>query len=198
MLMMLAILFGYLLGSVSTSYILGKLTKNIDIRQHGSGNPGATNTLRVLGVKAGIMVFAIDIIKGILAVLIGQLLAGEVGGILAGLSAVIGHIWPVFTGFRGGKGVATSFGVLIVIFPAISAILFVVFMTLVFTTRYISVGSIAVAIVLPILLIVFRYPLLSIGLGLVLAILVLYRHKENISRLIAGKENKIGKKSKLK
>ena len=198
MLMMLAILFGYLLGSVSTSYILGKLTKNIDIRQHGSGNPGATNTLRVLGVKAGIMLFAIDIIKGILAVLIGQLLAGEVGGILAGLSAVIGHIWPVFTGFRGGKGVATSFGVLIVIFPAISAILFVVFMTLVFTTRYISVGSIAVAIVLPILLIVFRYPLLSIGLGLVLAILVLYRHKENISRLIAGKENKIGKKSKLK
>jgi len=194
----LALICGYLLGNISTSYIIGRLTKNIDIRRFGSGNAGATNTLRVLGLKAGIMVFLVDILKGMVAVFIGFILAGTPGGMISGAAAVAGHIWPIFLGFKGGKGVATSFGVLIVLFPLVAFIMFVVFVLLVVTTKLMSLGSIVVALLLPILLILFGYELYFLFYGLFLSSLIVYLHKANISRLLAGKENKIGDKSRLK
>lgn len=194
----LALICGYLLGNISTSYIIGRLTKNIDIRRFGSGNAGATNTLRVLGLKAGIMVFLVDILKGMVAVFIGFILAGTPGGMISGAAAVAGHIWPIFLGFKGGKGVATSFGVLIVLFPLVAFIMFVVFVLLVGTTKLMSLGSIVVALLLPILLILFGYELYFLFYGLFLSSLIVYLHKANISRLLAGKENKIGDKSRLK
>ena len=194
----LALIVGYLLGNVSASFIVGKLTKNIDIRKFGSGNAGATNTLRVLGVKAGLLVFFVDILKGVVAVLLGRLAAGDAGGMLAGAASVAGHIWPVFLSFKGGKGVATSFGVLVVMFPVVALILFAVSASLVAITRFMSLGSITAAVLLPILLLVIGYDWLYIVFGLALAVLVVYLHKGNIIRLLAGKENKLGSKSKVK
>jgi len=194
----LALIVGYLLGNVSASFIVGKLTKNIDIRKFGSGNAGATNTLRVLGVKAGILVFFVDILKGVAAVLLGRFAAGDIGGMLAGAASVAGHIWPVFLSFKGGKGVATSFGVLVVLFPVVALILFAVSASLVAITRFMSLGSIAAAVLLPILLLIAGYDWLYIVFGLALAALVVYLHKGNITRLLAGKENKLGSKPKIK
>jgi glycerol-3-phosphate acyltransferase PlsY len=194
----LALVLGYLLGNISASFIVGKITKNIDIRKFGSGNAGATNTLRVLGLKAGLLVFFVDLLKGVAAVLIGSLIAGEAGGFAAGAASVAGHIWPVFLGFKGGKGVATSFGILLVLFPAIALIMFVVFTSLVTITRYMSLGSITSAVLLPILLLLFGYDWQYFFFGLVLASLVVYLHKGNITRLLAGKENKLGSKPRVK
>jgi len=194
----LALIVGYLLGNISASFIVGKLTKNIDIRKFGSGNAGATNTLRILGLKAGLLVFFVDILKGVAAVLLGRLVAGDAGGMIAGAASVAGHIWPAFLSFKGGKGVATSFGVLVVLFPLVALILFAVSASLVAITRFMSLGSIAAAILLPILLLVIGYDWLYIIFGLVLAALIIYLHKSNISRLLAGKENKLGSKPKVK
>jgi len=194
----LALIVGYFLGNISASFIVGKLTKNIDIRKFGSGNAGATNTLRVLGLKAGLLVFFVDILKGVAAVLLGRLVAGDAGGMIAGAASVAGHIWPAFLSFKGGKGVATSFGVLVVLFPVVALILFAVSASLVAITRFMSLGSIAAAILLPILLLVIGYDWLYIIFGLVLAALIIYLHKSNISRLLAGKENKLGSKPKVK
>jgi glycerol-3-phosphate acyltransferase PlsY len=194
----LALVLGYFLGNISASFIVGKLTKNIDIRKFGSGNAGATNTLRVLGLKAGLLVFFVDILKGVAAVLIGRLVAGDAGGMIAGAASVAGHIWPVFLGFKGGKGVATSFGILVVMFPVISLILFVVSASLVTITRFMSLGSITAAALLPILLLFFGYDWQFIIFGLALASLVVYLHKGNITRLLAGKENKLGSKPRVK
>jgi len=194
----LALIVGYILGNISASFIVGKLTKNIDIRKFGSGNAGATNTLRVLGLKAGLLVFFVDILKGVAAVLLGRLVAGDAGGMIAGAASVAGHIWPAFLSFKGGKGVATSFGVLVVLFPVVALILFAVSASLVAITRFMSLGSIAAAILLPILLLVIGYDWLYIIFGLVLAALIIYLHKSNISRLLAGKENKLGSKPKVK
>lgn len=194
----LALIVGYLLGNISASFIVGKLTKNIDIRKFGSGNAGATNTLRILGLKAGLLVFFVDILKGVAAVLLGRLVAGDAGGMIAGAASVAGHIWPAFLSFKGGKGVATSFGVLVVLFPVVALILFAVSASLIAITRFMSLGSIAAAILLPILLLVIGYDWLYIIFGLVLAALIIYLHKSNISRLLAGKENKLGSKPKVK
>lgn len=194
----LALIVGYFLGNISASFIVGKLTKNIDIRKFGSGNAGATNTLRVLGLKAGLLVFFVDILKGVAAVLLGRLVAGDAGGMIAGAASVAGHIWPAFLSFKGGKGVATSFGVLVVLFPVVALILFAVSASLIAITRFMSLGSIAAAILLPILLLVIGYDWLYIIFGLVLAALIIYLHKSNISRLLAGKENKLGSKPKVK
>jgi len=193
-----ALVMGYLLGTVSASFIVGKLTKNIDIRKHGSGNAGATNTLRVLGLKAGLLVFFVDILKGVAAVFLGRLLAGDAGGMVAGAASVAGHIWPVFLSFKGGKGVATSFGVLVVMFPVIAFIQFIVLITLVVFTRFMSLGSITAAVLLPILLVLFGYSWQYIIYGTALATLIVYLHKGNIARLLAGKENKIGSKPRVK
>ncbi|MFO7153355.1 MAG: glycerol-3-phosphate 1-O-acyltransferase PlsY [Caldicoprobacter oshimai] len=195
--LLIAVLAGYLLGSIPPSFLAGKIVRNIDIRQYGSGNAGATNVLRVLGVKAGIAVFLADILKGVLAALIGRWMGGETGAALAGFAAIVGHNWPVFLNFRGGKGIATSFGVLLVLFPLISIILFVIGVIIIAVTRYVSLGSITAAILFPILLVMFGYDWKMVLFGVLVGGLALYRHRSNISRLIEGKENKLGERARV-
>ncbi len=188
----LAAIVGYLIGNFAPSYFVGKITKNIDIRDHGSGNAGATNTFRVLGVKAGVVVFICDVLKGVLATLIGLWLTkSQFGAALSGGMAVIGHNWPVFLNFKGGKGIASSFGLIITLFPNIGLILFVVAAALILGTRYVSLGSISGAVLFPILLVLFKQPLPIFIVGTILALIAIYRHKDNIIRLLNGRENKI-------
>nr|WP_066151809.1 glycerol-3-phosphate 1-O-acyltransferase PlsY [Halalkalibacter krulwichiae] len=203
--LILTIVFGYLLGSLSFSYIIAKKIKKVDIRQHGSGNAGATNTLRVLGIGPAIAVLALDVLKGIIAVLIAALIAPEnsagVFPALTGLAAILGHNWPIYYGFRGGKGVATTIGVLatLVFFPAlwagIIAILSIVF------TKYVSLGSLLFAILTPMFVFVlnayYDYPSMYLYLSSIIALLSIWRHRTNISRLLTGTESKIGKKSTI-
>ncbi|WP_332693486.1 glycerol-3-phosphate 1-O-acyltransferase PlsY [Halalkalibacter lacteus] len=196
------VLIGYLLGSISFSYIIAKKIKKVDIRQHGSGNAGATNTLRVLGLGPALSVLALDVIKGIVAVWLGDMLAPDETGIfpaLAGFAAIIGHNWPVYYGFRGGKGVATTIGVLatLVFFPALYAgIIAIISIVL---TRYVSLGSILFAILTPIIALIllnyYGYPVIYAYLAFVVALLSIWRHRTNIQRLLSGSESKIGQKS---
>jgi glycerol-3-phosphate acyltransferase PlsY len=194
---LLACLIGYFTGSIAPSYFVGKAMMNIDIREHGSGNAGTTNTLRVLGVKAGVIVFVCDILKGALAAWIGLKLTNSLlGGMLAGSLAVAGHNWPVFLNFKGGKGIASSFGLLLVLFPKIALILFLVEIAVIYFTRYVSLGSIIASSLLPFLLIIFREPWELVLLGTILALIAVIRHRDNISRLLKGEENKIGRSGK--
>lgn len=197
MLYLLVAVIGYALGNFTASYFVGKGMKNIDIRDHGSGNAGATNTYRVLGLRAGAIVFISDVLKGILAALIGLWIIGSPVGILvAGGFAVVGHNWPVVLDFKGGKGVASSFGVILVLSIELAVILLAFGLLLVLLTRYVSLASISCATLFPILLIVFSYPVEIIILGSLLALMVILRHRANISRLIIGNENKISFRKK--
>lgn len=184
-------LFGYLLGSFSPAYIMGRITKKIDIRQYGSGNAGATNVNRVLGIKAAIIVFIFDILKGVVAVMVGRELGQQPGAMLGGLAAVIGHNWPIFLGFRGGKGIATSIGIIAMLFPAEFALLFIIAIIIVYYSQYVSLGSIVLAILLPISLIVFNHPFFHVIWGFFMGGMAVLRHRSNIIRLFAGTESKI-------
>ncbi len=188
----LAAVIGYFIGNFSPSYLLGKFSKDIDIRNYGSGNAGTTNAMRVLGTKTGLIVFLCDVIKGAVATWLGmQLTSGSpLGGAVSGCMAVIGHNWPCLLRFRGGKGIACSFGLILVLFPKIGLLLFLIVVALVLATRYVSLGSISAAILFPVLLAIFREPPEMILVGVLLALLALFRHKENIKRLLNGQENK--------
>lgn len=189
-------LIGYLIGSISFSYLIAKKIKKVDIRTQGSGNAGATNTLRVLGWGPAIAVLLLDASKGIIAVLISYWL-GVDGWVpfLAGLFAIVGHNWPIYYGFRGGKGVATTVGVfaILVFIPTLIAGI-VAILTIVFT-RYVSLGSILLVILTPLLTAFFGYYDTSyIILGSVISLLSIWKHRTNITRLIKGTENKIGQR----
>ena len=195
------IIAAYLIGSVSTAVYFGKLFYKVDVRKHGSGNAGATNTLRVLGNKAGLIVLLIDAFKGWLAVSLSHVLVTDnwtdesivYFRIALALVAVIGHIFPVYTNFKGGKGVATLLGVTVALFPYLLILILVGVFALVFgITKYVSLGSITVAIMLPVLAFFFfnvSTPLLV--LAVVIAILVPATHRSNIERLFSGKESKL-------
>jgi len=192
------VILGYILGSISFSFLMGKLLKGIDIRHHGSGNAGATNTLRILGIGPAILVLLLDAAKGSLAVWIGRWIVPELDliAVLAGLSAVIGHNWPVFFGFRGGKGIATTIGVMasLAFFPALIAGIVAILSIVV--TRFVSLGSLIFALLLPIL-VFSMYDSAPIGWAAVaIAVFAFIRHRSNIVKLIQGKENKIGAKTK--
>ncbi|WP_227936176.1 glycerol-3-phosphate 1-O-acyltransferase PlsY [Alkalihalobacillus deserti] len=198
------VLFGYLLGSLSFSYIIAKKIKKVDIRQHGSGNAGATNTLRVLGIGPAISVLALDVLKGIVAVIVAAWVAPDDSGLfpaLAGLAAIFGHNWPVYYGFRGGKGVATTIGVLasLLFFPALWAGIVAIFSIV--ATKYVSLGSLLFAVLTPVfsffLYNYYDYPVVYLYLAGVVALLSLWRHRGNISRLLTGTESKLGKKSQV-
>jgi acyl phosphate:glycerol-3-phosphate acyltransferase len=200
-LLLTVILIGYLLGSISFSYLIAKKVKKVDIRQHGSGNAGATNTLRVLGVGPAVTVLLLDVLKGIVAVWLALFLAPDQSGIfpaMAGLAAILGHNWPLYYGFRGGKGVATTIGVIatLVFFPALFAgIIAIISIVL---TRYVSLGSLLFALGTPIfaylLMETYQIPTMYIILSIFVAILSFWRHRANIQRLVTGTESKIGKK----
>lgn len=187
------IIISYLLGNISGGMIFGKLLFNKDIRDYGSKNAGTTNALRVFGIKAGALTFIVDVLKSLLACFIGMKLLGLSGILLAGIFVVIGHNWPIFLNFKGGKGIASSFGFIIFLDYKIAIVAILIFVTIVILTKYISLASmITTTLVLPISYIFFKYRNIYVLLTLLfLASLSIYRHKSNIVRLINGNENKI-------
>ena len=192
-----SIIVGYLLGNIQTAIIVSRAYYHDDIRNHGSGNAGSTNMVRVYGYGPGAITFAGDFTKAFLGVLLGQLVAGEIGGYLAGLFVVIGHCWPVFDGFRGGKGVASSYSIAIFTFPlgALGAILIGGLILLI--NKKMSIMSLAAMLLFFLATIVFRLndlPLVILA-GL-LTIVVFVRHTENIQRLIHGEEQRLRKEGK--
>ncbi|MEI6438084.1 MAG: glycerol-3-phosphate 1-O-acyltransferase PlsY [Candidatus Omnitrophota bacterium] len=196
---LLVAVMSYLLGSIPTAFIFGKVMKGIDIREHGSGNMGATNAFRVLGKGPGTAVLLLDMLKGLIPVvfLAGWLTPGVEGRILAAIAVVCGHNWTCFLGFKGGKGVATSAGVLIGLTVALPSVRWPVGLCLLswvvcfLATAYISVASIAAAILLPVFMIVFTAPFPVILLSILFCILVVVRHRPNIHRLLIGQENRV-------
>ena len=191
------IIIGYLLGNIQTAIIVSRAYYHDDVRNHGSGNAGSTNMVRVYGYGTGAITFAGDFTKAFLGVLLGQLVAGEIGGYLAGLFVVIGHCWPVFDGFRGGKGVASSYSIAIFTFPlgALGAILIGGLILLI--NKKMSIMSLAAMLLFFLATIVFRLndlPLVILA-GL-LTIVVFVRHTENIQRLIHGEEQRLRKEGK--
>lgn len=191
--MIIATLCGYLLGSMSFSYLFGRMLKGIDIRQFGSGNAGATNTLRVLGKGPALAVLFLDVLKGVVAVWIGRWLGGGQleFALLAGLGAIVGHNWPVYFSFRGGKGIATTIGVVATVcfLPAVVAGACAI--TILLVTRYVSVGSMVFALLLPPMLLLFDMPHTMVIWGLVLGGLAIYQHRTNIRKLVRREEHRI-------
>ncbi|WP_099203286.1 glycerol-3-phosphate 1-O-acyltransferase PlsY [Miniphocaeibacter massiliensis] len=187
-------IIAYFIGNISGGIILSKLVYKQDIREHGSGNAGSTNALRVFGKKAGAFTFIIDFLKGLIITYVGGKLQGDLGVFVAGLFVVLGHDWPAIYGFKGGKGIATSFGVLVAISPIHILAVFVIFVIVVVATKYVSLGSIIAALLC---ILVGGYFILSknnnyIGiLYIVLALITTFKHRANIKRLFTGKETKI-------
>ncbi len=190
-------LLSYLLGSIPSSIIAGKLLRGIDIRDYGSGNAGGTNTFRVLGWKPGVLVTAADVVKGIVATFWVAPLAFGVCSIdsdtirlMAGISAIIGHIWTVFAGFRGGKGVGTAAGVLVVLYPVPLLICLALFLVVLALWRIVALSSIAAALAFPLVLSTLRYgfdwpmadPLYYFGFAA--SILIIFTHRSNIRKLM--------------
>jgi len=194
----LAIIIAYFIGCINNAYILTKIYKKMDIRNYGSGNAGATNVLRVLGYKAALPVFILDFLKGVLAVLIGLFLAGPVGSMLAGIFVVCGHNWPIFLGFRGGKGIATSLGVIITVNPILGLVAFAIGVLVIAVSKYVSLGSITGTISFVLLNLFFWISLETFVFSLILASMAIFQHRSNILRLISGTESKLGQKTGIK
>ncbi|MBS4023023.1 MAG: glycerol-3-phosphate 1-O-acyltransferase PlsY [Dethiobacter sp.] len=191
----IALLAAYLIGSVSFGYMAGRLLKGVDIRQYGSGNTGSTNVQRTLGTGPGLLVFALDVAKGFSAIYIADMLTEmPLVVMLAGVAVVAGHNWPLFFGFKGGRGVATTVGVLAGLTPDVMLIVFIAAIAVIALTRYVSLGSITGAVLVPTLMVAFQKPPAFIFFGFVLAVLTVWRHKQNIGRLMSGTENKLGKR----
>ncbi|MGL5751979.1 MAG: glycerol-3-phosphate 1-O-acyltransferase PlsY [Paraclostridium sp.] len=193
------VVVAYLLGNISTSYIIAKRMLGVDIRTQGSGNAGSTNALRVLGKKAGAMTFIGDLLKGMLAVFIARIIANIINvdpitaAYIAVVFVVVGHNWPALLGFKGGKGVATSLGAMIAVNPIIALSCFATFGVIVYITRYVSLGSVLSISISPIIMIALKnYK--GFLVTLFLSVSVIYTHRENIKRLLNRTERKIGEK----
>ncbi len=200
-----ALLVSYLLGSIPTAYLFGKGLKGIDIRKIGSGNVGATNAMRALGRGPGITVLLLDILKGFIAVLfLGNyfvnkpvLLHGQNLRILMGLCCICGHNWTIFLQFKGGKGIATSFGVLLALSMKIAGLgvvmglLILTWLVIFIISRIVSLASIASAIALPIFCFFFKQPIPLFWLSLLLSVFVIIRHKANLARIFKGEEPRL-------
>ncbi|WP_414052631.1 glycerol-3-phosphate 1-O-acyltransferase PlsY [Macrococcus animalis] len=180
----------YLIGSIPTGLIIGKLFYNIDIRQHGSGNLGATNTFRILGKNAGIFVTIFDVLKGTIPALFPMLFHQDIHPIIIGIAAVIGHVYPIYLKFKGGKAVATSAGVILGTNPLLFLIIAVIFFTLLFVTKTVSLTSILTSIANFIGSLFFDDKILM-GISFLIMIVIIVRHKSNIERILNGTESKI-------
>ena len=194
----LLLVLAYLLGSIPSGLWIGKIFFNINLREHGSGNTGTTNTFRILGTKAGLVVFAVDFLKGTLAVLLPTIFGvSGISPMVFGLLAVLGHTFPIFAGFKGGKAVATSAGVLIGFSPLFLFILAIYFFTSLYLTSMISFSSVTVAILASIGVLILpltgwilpSYDLIFTIVVLALAALIIIRHKDNIKRILNKNEN---------
>lgn len=198
---LLMIAIGYAFGCCQTGYFIGKINR-IDIRNYGSGNSGTTNTLRVLGKKAAFLTFLGDALKGVFSVLIARFILApyttldiHVFMLLAGFSAILGHDFPIHMKFKGGKGIATTGGAMFAIHPLVALICFLIFAGITALTRYVSLASCTMMLVLPFLLYFFvsKNPLVF-GFGVLYAVLAIWRHRANIGRLLNGTESKLGEK----
>lgn len=212
------VVFSYLVGSIPTSLIVSKALRGIDIRNYGSGNAGGTNVMRVLGWKEGLFVILFDALKGVIAVvLITRLFYDTIPfenitpfddftlvQIIAGIAAVIGHIWTVFAGFKGGKGIATALGMLLMIVTVDMLIAIGVFVLVVTVSRYVSLGSLLGAVAVPLTLVI-RENIFNVNIPgystllpfvIFLALLVIYTHRKNVIRLLEGSESKLNFKKK--
>ncbi|MAT59558.1 MAG: glycerol-3-phosphate 1-O-acyltransferase PlsY [Melioribacteraceae bacterium] len=218
--LLVIVVLSYLVGSIPTSILISRKVRGIDIREHGSGNAGGSNVFRVLGWKYGVLVILLDALKGALAViLIARLYLGSfpfpnatpfddftLVQIIAGLAAVVGHIWTIFANFKGGKGIATALGFLITIITVDMLIAFGIFLIVVFVSRYISLGSITAAVSIPLILVarenIFGVDIQSyhtiLPFVIAIALLVIYTHRANLIRLLNGNENKISLNKKSK
>lgn len=199
-----ALVLAYLFGSIPTAVWIGQAFYGIDVREYGSGNAGATNTFRVLGKKAGIAVMFLDIFKGYtatnLAYLIGLSVTGPQNSVqfvnyqlALGITAVMGHLFPVFAGFRGGKGVATLFGMILAVHSQAAMLCVLTFVVVLLIFRYVSLSSILAGFTFPLSIIfIFQSPIRSVLLyGMCICVLILVTHQKNIERLIKGKESKV-------
>ena len=192
MLGVLLVLFSYLLGSITFGEIIARI-KGVNLREVGSGNVGATNVSRALGKKYGVLVFFLDMLKGFIPTYLAIKLFGlnSVWVTLTGLGAVLGHMFPIFFGFRGGKGVATAFGVLLAVSPKVALFSFLVWILVVSFTRYVSLGSITASLSAVFFLMVSDMPNNICIMALLIAFLIIFKHKDNISRLLSGTEHRI-------
>ena len=195
---LIIIVVAYLLGNISTSYIIGKKFAGVDIRTQGSGNAGSTNVLRTMGKKAGAMTFGGDVLKGAIAVGFARVLAHYMKAdeatcaYIAVVAVVIGHNWPAFLGFKGGKGVATSLGAMLAINPIVALTCLAAFI-IVLVSKYVSLGSVLSICLSPVLMLI-NHNTKGIWVTLFLSASVIYTHRANIKRLINGTERKLGEK----
>lgn len=183
------VVVGYLLGSIPFSYIVSQRLGQIDIRTKGSGNTGATNVYRVLGRKIGLIAFAGDFLKGILAAVVGHFIYGSDGAALCATVAVLGHCYPFTLGFKGGKGVATAAGMVMATQPLIGLTVFAIHMLTLKTIKIMSLSSIIAALLLPVLAVLFNTSNVYVGCATFLGAFVIYRHKSNIQKMLKGEEN---------
>ncbi len=191
---LIILIIAYLLGSINTSIILSKIILNDDIRNHGSGNAGATNALRTMGKKGAILVVLGDILKTVIAILVAKLILplDENAVYIAGLGAVLGHNFPIYFGFKGGKGVVASTAAMLFADPTLGVIVVVIAIGIMALSRYVSLGSLIGAVLFVVLSLIFKQGNTDfIVFAFMLAILVIYMHKANIKRLISGTENKL-------
>ena len=199
-----ALILAYLFGSIPTAVWIGQAFYGIDVREYGSGNAGATNTFRVLGKKAGIAVMVLDIFKGYTATNLAYLIGLSVTGpqdsvqfvnyqLALGVTAVMGHLFPVFAGFRGGKGIATLFGMILAVHTGAALLCVLTFVVVFLISKYVSLSSILSGFSFPLSIIfIFQYPIRSVVLyGMCICVLILVTHQKNIERLLKGKESKV-------
>ncbi len=194
----LGLFIAYLIGSIPTAYIIGRLLKGIDIRKFGSGNIGATNVFRVIGRLPGLIVLAIDILKGFVCatyiagffMYISPVMRPDIYRVLVGLTAIAGHNWSIFLKFKGGKGVATSAGVIMGLIPKIFWLGFLVWVVVFSVSGYVSLASIVASISVPIAALVFGKPVEIVVFMCILCLVIVYRHRANIKRLQKGEEKR--------
>ena len=200
------VVLGYLIGAIPVGVIVGRLKRGIDVREHGSGSMGMTNVMRTVGRGAGAFVVLADVANGAVAVALAWAIIGSSsdmffwGQVAGGAAAVIGHSWPVYIGFRGGRGISTGFGAILVLSWPVALISLAVFLAVVGLSRYVSLGSMLGALTMLLALIPFivydMEPIAYIVFTAVVAPLVIFRHRGNIQRLLTGTESKIGQKVK--
>lgn len=201
LLLLLGIITAYGLGSIPTSYLMGRLF-GVDVRKHGSGNVGATNVLRVLGKLPAVITLILDIGKGVLAVTVVVSIFYQKGVIssdlfraLLGMAVIVGHNWTIFLNFKGGKGVAAFIGVFAVLLPIELTAGLAIWLTTVWITKYVSLGSILLAISVPLMAAFSGKGIDTVVLAIIACIIICYKHKDNIDHLILGTERKIGEKA---
>lgn len=202
----ICLIIGYAIGCVQTAFIVGKLTAKIDIRNYGSGNAGTTNVTRVIGAKAGLIVFISDVLKGIIAYVLCSLIFNGTGtftngtsyipGMYAALGVILGHDFPFYLKFKGGKGIASTLGIILCINLKLAVITYVIGFIVVVITKYISASSLSMTLTTFVLMLIFKFPIEASILMLILTSISYYQHIPNIKRLLKGEENKFSIKKK--